>query len=63
MKRRNDFDDRLPTTRREFRASLGARNRRREGTKAKRLGSGKMSKPIRTPYALLVKLWLKEQEV
>lgn len=63
MRHNKRFDEEEdPTTRREFRASLGARNRRREGTKVKRMGSGKLSKPIRKPYARLVKVWLKEQE-
>jgi hypothetical protein len=48
-------------TRREFRKSLGSRNARREGTKVKRLGSGKLSEPVRERYAVKVKRWLKEQ--
>lgn len=47
-------------TRREFRASLGSRNMRREGTKSKRMSSGQMSKPIRERYAVKVKAWAKE---
>lgn len=57
MRRRND-EDKDPTTRREFRASLGSRNSRRMDTKVKRASSGKMTKPTRKRYAQLVKLWL-----
>ncbi len=49
-------------TRREFRKSLGGRRARREGTKIKRMGSGKLSIPMRVRYAVRVKQWLREQE-
>ncbi len=48
-------------TRRQFRKSLGSRKARREGTKVKRMDSGKMSTPMRVRYAVRVKKWLKEQ--
>ena len=47
-------------TRREFRQTLGSRKSRREGTKIKRMGSGKLSIPMRVRYAVRVKLWLRE---
>jgi len=49
-----------PTTRREFRASLGSRSMRKSDTKVKRASSGKMTKPTKKRYAQLVKLWLQE---
>ncbi len=61
MRRRND-DEKDPTTRREFRASLGSRNSRRMDSKIKRAGSGKNTKPSKKRYAQLVKIWLKETD-
>lgn len=49
-------------TRRQFRQTLGSRTRRREGTKVKRLGSGRLSVPMSVRYAVKVKKWLREQE-
>lgn len=46
-------------TRRQFRQTLGSRTRRREGTKIKRLNSGKLSVPMAVRYAVKVKRWLK----
>jgi len=59
MNLRND-EDKDPTTRREFRASLGSRRTRRSDTKIKRATSGKLTKPTKKTYAQLVKLWVKE---
>lgn len=61
MRRRNDDDDKDPTTRREFRAWLGSRGSRRMDSKRKRAGSGKMTKPSKLRYARLVKIWAATQ--
>lgn len=50
-------------TRRQFRASLGGRTARRQGTKAKRASSGEMVAPIKKTVAQRIKAWAKTQEV
>ena len=60
MRQRRD-EDKDPTTRREFRASLGTRSNRKSDTKVKRAGSGKNTTPTKKTYAQLVKVWAAAQ--
>lgn len=55
-------EDKDPTTRREFRATLGTRTSRRQGTKIKRAGSGKNTEPMSLSVARRVKIWAAKQK-